>query len=304
MDIILYITLQNSVLNEKKFGSFSPFRPLTVKLLMTDQVDHYIITPIAEYFDEITQFSHVFYFITPNMISISHVVIAMISAKLIASEMLYNRRMGVLIFQFRCFLDAFDGVVYRAHIGAGHIYKSHRTSNGYLVDSVCDLSGCTALCISIAFYVCRYPPLKQMQDVLPCTKPVEDGVGNSKKTGYVSAWLAFWRTFSLGILLALSSFSWDKTVERFSAILQVPISDVQDKAHQTEALHLTSTWIVMWLWRIVDGQAILQMVLIAIFIDRIWEFLTFMLYVGWAVIIGIIIISEIHIRYLREKVKI
>ncbi|CAE1265682.1 unnamed protein product [Acanthosepion pharaonis] len=140
-----------------------------------------------------------------------------------------------------------------------------------------------------------------MQDVLPCTKPVENGVGNSKKTGYVSAWIAFWRTFSLGILLALSSFSWDKTVERFSAILQVPISDVQDKAHQTEALHLTSTWIVMWLWRIVDGQAILQMVLIAIFIDRIWEFLTFMLYVGWAVIIGIIIISEIHIRYLREK---
>lgn len=245
MDIILYITLQNSVLNEKKFGSFSPFRPLTVKLLMTDQVDHYIITPIAEYFDEITQFSHVFYFITPNMISISHVVIAMIAAKLIASEMLYNRRMGVLIFQFRCFLDAFDGVVYRAHIGAGHIYKSHRTSNGYLVDSVCDLSGGTALCISIAFYVCRYPPLKQMQDVLPCTKPVENGVGNSKKNGYVSAWIAFWRTFSLGILLALSSFSWDKTVERFSAILQVPISDVQDKVSKclpTIFWHLFLVW--------------------------------------------------------------
>ncbi|GAB1602304.1 Hypothetical predicted protein [Argonauta hians] len=304
MDIILYITLQKSALKENKTGSFSPFQPLTVKLLMTDPVDHYILSPFAEYFDEISQFSHVFYFITPNMISFTHVFIAVVAGKLIASESLYNRRIGALIYQFRCFLDAFDGVVYRSHVGAGHIYKSHRSSLGYLVDSVCDISGGTALCIGMAVYVCRYPPLKNHQDLLPWTKSVENGTGNIKKNVHVSCWTAFWRTFSFGMLLAMSAFSWDKTVERFSSILQVPISDAQDKVRQTDALHLTSTWCIMWMWRIVDGQALMQMVLIAIFLDKIWEFLTFMLYVGWAVLVGMLIISEIQIRFLREKVRI
>lgn len=39
---------------------------------------------------------------------------------------------------------------------------------------------------------------------------------------------------------------------------------------QTEALHAGSTWFVFYLWRLWEGQAILLMLQIAIFIDRIW----------------------------------
>ncbi|KAJ8298050.1 hypothetical protein KUTeg_024581 [Tegillarca granosa] len=69
---------------------------------------------------------------------------------------------------------------------------------------------------------------------------------------------------------------------------------------QTQYLHATSTWVVMWLWRILEGQALLQMLLISIFIDKIWEFINIMQYLSYVLIAALGILSEIHIRHVRE----
>ena len=57
---------------------------------MTHLLDYYIITSIAEYFDMITHFRQMFSFISPNIINIFLVIIAIIAAKLITLKMLYN----------------------------------------------------------------------------------------------------------------------------------------------------------------------------------------------------------------------
>ena len=82
---------------------------------MNDHTSQYVTAPAVEYFDSITRFSTIFYFITPNMISFFHLFLAFVSARFVSSESLHTRRIGVLIFEFRTMLDALDGVVYRSH---------------------------------------------------------------------------------------------------------------------------------------------------------------------------------------------
>lgn len=53
-------------------------------------------------------------FITPDMISLSHVAIAALGARLVISESLTQRRIGVVLFELRSMLDSYDGMVARA----------------------------------------------------------------------------------------------------------------------------------------------------------------------------------------------
>jgi hypothetical protein len=39
------------------------------------------MVPTSELFDELTRFSKVFFFITPNMVTITHFVLALVAAK-------------------------------------------------------------------------------------------------------------------------------------------------------------------------------------------------------------------------------
>lgn len=308
MDIILYVTLQNSVLCEKNNGMYSPFRPLTVKLLMTDPLDHWITSPVMEFFDELTGFSGVFYFITPNMISIFHMCLTILSGKLVSSPSLHTRRIAVLVFQVHGLLDTLDGIVYRARAGKVHLFQSHRSTIGYVIDGACDTIGGTALCIGLAVNLCRNPPSKRQQNTLPWTKtdllldsPNGATTTTEKQNGHVSKFTAFFRCFSFGMQLLLAAAIWDKSVARLSAILQVPVKDSSLAALQVDLLHSTSTSVIFLLWRYSSAIALLQMVLFAIFIDKVWEFLTFILYIGWPVLIAVIFVTELHIRALREK---
>lgn len=82
---------------------------------MNDHTSQYIVSPAAEYFDAFTHFSTMFYFITPNMISFFHLALAFVASRFVANESLYYRRIGVLMYEVRTFLDTMDGVVFRSH---------------------------------------------------------------------------------------------------------------------------------------------------------------------------------------------
>lgn len=56
---------------------------LSVKMMMLDQVNNYIHTPLAQIFNRMTDFAKVFHFITPNMISFMGFLSACVAAKLI-----------------------------------------------------------------------------------------------------------------------------------------------------------------------------------------------------------------------------
>lgn len=129
----------------------NPLCDITVKALMLDHTNHYIFAPMATLFDDVMGFSKSD-FITPNMISFFHVFIAILSGRLIALDSLGFRRVAVVLFQIRTFLDDLDGHVARAkrHIRGE---RSEIGTPGYYVDGICDGLGCIALMIGVFIFL-------------------------------------------------------------------------------------------------------------------------------------------------------
>ena len=77
-------------------------------LFLLDHSNHYIYYPLGSWIDsDILHISEKLTFITPDMISLSHVMVAAFGAKFLASELLLHRRLGVLLFELRSFLGNF-----------------------------------------------------------------------------------------------------------------------------------------------------------------------------------------------------
>lgn len=304
-----------------------------MKLLMTDPINHYILGPSAEYFDEITHFSKVFYFITPNMISITHVIVSIISAKLVSSENLSTRRVAVALYYFRSWLDDLDGVVYRSHSHTKGLYISNHNTFGYYVDIYSDILGGVFLMVGILFYLWKsllpanegknggksYTPLPLTKSDSGPSSPVLSS-SPSRKFNFnilsvfttndrhgspiLTKKYIFLKTLSVGLLIAAASGTWDKCVERYTELFQTEMSDSNLTQIQTDALHSGGTWLIIYMWRLFEGQAILHMVLVSVFMDKIWEFLNVTQYLGYMVIIVLNIISYIHLYHVRQELKI
>jgi hypothetical protein len=133
------------------------FWPLPVKKIMMVESTHYMRSPVAEFIETNLHFSEIFPFISANIISITHCILSVVSTKFLCSNSLFKRQFGVCIFQFRNFLDSFDGVIYRAHANK-RIYKSHYGSIGYFIDAVSDVFGGLCLMLAIGYYLFKNPP--------------------------------------------------------------------------------------------------------------------------------------------------
>ena len=233
MDTILYVRYQAVDLwkEKKEDGAiWSPFKPLSPKILMSDHMTHYILTPVSEYFNYITKFSEIFYFITPNMISFSHLFVGFLSAKFVYSESLHNRRIGVLLFEFRILLDAFDGTVYRARIGTT-VYTSNHSNLGFWIDSVCDTTSGFMLCFAILFYFWwKWHPVKE-DPGLPWvqendTKTLANEKHIERTIVKPSQRFIFMRCLVYGLTVGFASAFWDSIVGKFDEVflkeLQTP----------------------------------------------------------------------------------
>ena len=97
--------------------------------------------------------------------------------KFFSSESLTRRRIGVLIFQFRTFLDCFDGVVFRAHAHSQR-YKSHYGDFGYYVDAISDILGGTCLILGCLFHLYKQRPFRSIPvrtNVCPSSQASDEG---------------------------------------------------------------------------------------------------------------------------------
>ncbi|KAL8580213.1 hypothetical protein ACOMHN_039994 [Nucella lapillus] len=314
MDVILLVTFMRTDLVQSSQGGddnelYSPFTHLSVKSLMNDHASQFITSPVVEYFDAFTRFSTILYFITPNMISFFHLFLAFISARFVSSENLYTRRMGVILFEIRTLLDALDGVVFRSHTHTKGVYQSVRSSLGYYVDITCDGVGGVFLMFGVLFYLFkRFDPIKQSD--LPW-KSAEagatgkiganglNGVGGIHVFSSYSKKMLFWKCWCYGIAIAIGGKFWDSVVGDFKGLFQTPLSDPTMSALQYDTCHSATTIFIMWIWRLFEGQALLQYVLVAIFIDRIWEFLNLMQYLMFAIVMGLYMLSLLYIRHVR-----
>uniref|UniRef100_A0A6B2ECL2 Ceramide phosphoethanolamine synthase n=1 Tax=Phlebotomus kandelakii TaxID=1109342 RepID=A0A6B2ECL2_9DIPT len=273
----------------------NPLCHVTVKALMLDHTNHYIFAPMATIFDNIIGFSRSD-FITANAISFFHVFVAIAAGRLVASDSLGYRRMGVVLFQFRTFLDDLDGHVARAkkHVRGE---RSEIGTAGYYIDGICDGLGCIALMIGVFVYLKNNPPRRgytQLQAILPMTETKSSDSGVIYKVKVTTKKVAK-KVLCFSGQLLFSSTAWNRYIALYQDMLERP--DVTGVQSERQELTFKSQWFfsVAWLWRVFNVHALLHCLLLGIFCDKMWEFLRMIQYAGFVVLLVVICITEMHV---------
>ncbi|OQR75251.1 hypothetical protein BIW11_08543 [Tropilaelaps mercedesae] len=278
---------------------FSPFTGLSVKMMMLDQVNNYIHTPLAQIFNRMTDFAKVFYFITPNMLSFMGFLSACVAAKLVMHDSLGMHRLAILMFCVRTWFDALDGLVARErqHIAA---FVSLRDTSGYVVDGVADACGFSVFLTGCFFYLKRKLPSTKMY--LPMSR------GDHEKSRPSSYMPFSTRRVALvvgcfALQLAVSCIFWDHYISEYHDLLEVPSSI--NPHEQAEVLRSSLMWVVLWFWRVSNAHSLMHIFLWFIFTDRMWDFLVMIQWIGMAWLTILIGFTELHLRsvswHLRVK---
>lgn len=138
----------SSVMNKFSYA----FQGMSVKLMMTDPVDNYLLAPLSEAFADMVNFKDNLWFITPNMVSYAGVISALVAAKLVTINSSTAHKLSYLMFQLRTWLDDLDGAVARSRLGI-HKHVSLQKTSGYIVDGVCDAIGFVAYIIGCYIFL-------------------------------------------------------------------------------------------------------------------------------------------------------
>ncbi|XP_055531074.1 ceramide phosphoethanolamine synthase [Wyeomyia smithii] len=273
----------------------NPLCDVTVKAMMLDHANHYLFAPLATIADNLAGFSKGD-IITPNAISFFHVFVAIASGRMVASDSLGYRRIGVVLFQFRTFLDDLDGHVARAkkHIRGE---RSDIGSAGYYIDGICDGLGCIALMIGVFIFLKNNPPRRgytQLQSIIPVaeSKNSESGVVYKIK---VTTKKVVRKVLCYSGILLLSSTGWNRYIAIYQDMLEREDVTPTQFMHQESVFRSTGFFFICWLWRIFNVHALLHFLLLSIFCDKLWEYLRMIQYAGFVTLLVIISVAEMHL---------
>lgn len=95
--------------------------------------------------------------------------------------------------------------------------------------------------------------------------------------------------------LTLSSTAWNRYIAFYQDILEK--NDVTGAQYGRQNYVMRSTWFfaVAWMWRIVNVHAMLHLLVLSIFIDKLWDFLKAMQYLCFVVLLLVICGTELHL---------
>lgn len=308
MDFSLYMRVQNYPLenelaanNTKRYEEVSwiscdvsPLCDVTPKALLLDHTNHYIFAPLATIIDRIFKISDIKW-ITPNAISFFHVFVAILSAKCISSDSLAYRRVGVILFEVRTFLDDMDGHVARARKNIKGEVSEIGTS-GYYIDGICDAIGIVALMIGAFIYLKNNPPRRGYVQ-LPTIINDNDRDNGTAYRIKVTTKKVVLKVSCYGAQILLSSTAWNRYIALYQEMLGGCYNYTE---RQLIVLRSPFFFVIVWIWRIVNIHNLLHFVLLAIFCDKLWEFLRFVQYIGFGILLAAICIAEIHIVDVRN----
>jgi hypothetical protein len=174
---------QNSLKETRyEFETFSVYKPLSVKLIMVDHTTHYVHDIFARYIEDTLHFTTIFPWITPNVVSYTGLLFALLASRLILSDKVIYCQVAAILFELRNLADSLDGVVYRSHLRQSKVkmyeealkntnniqavtaqpvvYQSGYGSSGYNVDYFCDGFAGLFFVIAIVLRFLKHPPLK------------------------------------------------------------------------------------------------------------------------------------------------
>lgn len=311
MDYLLYLRVQNYLVRPTADGieyqsivpcDIDPLCVVTTKGLMLDHPNHYLLSPLATIVDRILGISS-WTWISPNMISGFHVMVAIAAGKCVSSDSLSSRRIGVFLFQIRTWLDDLDGHVARKrkNISGEH---SDVGSTGYWVDGICDALGCIALMIGAFVFLRNNPPRRgyeKLVAVLPSTVDARDSFGTGifyKKKISLSRQVLKTVLLLVG-QLTCASVGWNRYISLYQDLLETnPRSSLVPEAvlfsRQTNVFRSSSFWGVLLGWRLINFHAAIDYFLLAIFLDKIWEYMKIVSWSGYVLLLTLIYFSEFH----------
>ncbi|CAH2987297.1 unnamed protein product [Chilo suppressalis] len=286
----------------------------TVKGLMVDHINHYIYGPLSAIVDISIQLSDKLLIITPNMISLFHVFVAIIGANLLTCPNLAVRRVAVVLFQIRMFLDDLDGHVARErkHIKGE---RSEVGSLGYWVDGICDLIGVVSMMVGIGLYLKNNPPrkgykgtpvstlpyhqLKEINSTEDIEKDSSVEIGISYKTK-----VTFQRVVQvIGLFsgqMVLSSLAWNRYIDVYQELLENCTE--YDVFKRVSSFKSGSFFSATLMWRIVNPHSYLHLLSFAIFCDKTWGFLKSIHYFGYLVLVFAVGMSEYYIECIKTYI--
>ncbi|CAG5115774.1 unnamed protein product, partial [Candidula unifasciata] len=315
MDVLLFTSFKSTnLVTDSKGGKleeiYTPITHLSIKALLNDHPSQFIIAPSTEYFNFITKFSSVFSFITPNMISVGHLIIGFVACKFIASENLQDRRIGVILYEYRTWVDALDGTVHRAQDGLHLQYHSDHSTFGYAVDSLFDTLGGIFLCFGIFFYLLKTSGPEKSHLPLSVSARAEAGSGEvaigptsnglERNKALYSLKVIVWKSLTFGVCLAVAGKCWDVAVEEFTQVLQVEIKNDELANLQRKICHSAKTVVIFYLWRLFGGQSVLNYVLLAIYMDKVLEFLSYIHYLLLLAAGVLYVVTAVYLQHIRD----
>lgn len=294
--------------------SVNPLCHPTVKALMVDHINHYIYGPLCAILDKALRISDRMLFLTPNTISCAHVFIAMIGANLLTCPNLSVRRMGIVLFQIRMFLDDLDGHVARErkHIRGE---RSEVGSLGYWVDGICDLIGVVAMMLGIFVYFKQYPPrrgyrgtsasalpyyqLKEMNAAENMEKDHASDVGISYKTK-VSLKAIIQVIILFSGQMVLSSVAWNRYINVYQEMFENGNGYL---ARRLVTFRSVRFFCATLMWRILNPHSYLHVLSLAVFIDKTWSLLKTVRYIGYVLLLLAVFVTEYLISGFEASVK-
>ncbi|XP_024890594.1 ceramide phosphoethanolamine synthase-like [Temnothorax curvispinosus] len=318
MDLLLYFRVQDydvrpstndsqaSPYHSPILCDLNPICTVTVKAMTLDHPNHYILSPLASLTDYLLGISRSWTWLTPNAISFSHVVVAVIGARYVTRSSLFHRRVGVVLFQVRAWLDNLDGHVARTRLNV----KGERSdvgSIGYLVDGVCDGLGCIALTVAVFIFLKRNTNHRGGYERLPIRTISSSSLSPHSTVSSTSFWRSpLYNILMMGLHFCLTSIAWNRYISVYQDLLESDVpsmisrKDLYDR--QTIVFRSSSFWTIALAWKIFNFHAMMDYMLLAIFLDRIWEYVRFAWLQLPTVLFLLILISEFHYTYTYEKI--
>lgn len=323
MDLLLYFRVQNYDIrpsaNDTQASPYyslipcdlNPICTVTVKAMMLDYPNHYILSPLASLIDYLLDISHSWTWLTPNIISVSHVTIAIIGARYITENSLFSRQVGVVLFQVRAWMDNLDGHVARTRLNI----KGERSdvgSIGFFVDGICDGLGCIALIVAVFIFLKR-----NTNDCVNYERsgraPLLSSLPHSAISSNSCRKSPLYNMLIVSLHFSLISIAWNRYISMYQDLLEtddillINQKDFYDR--QTVVFRSTVFWAITFVWRLFNFHAMMDFILLAIFLPgnlryRIQEYVRLTWWQLPAVLLLLVFISELHYINAYTYVKI
>ena len=278
----------------------------SVKLVTLDHFNQYVYCPLVSFLD--SNYLHVaskWLWITPDVISLTHILVAALGSRLLISDSLTVRRIGVLLFELRTMLDTYDGYVYRARSNQTGLVQVSG-SWGYYFDGLCDGAATTFCMVAFLKILTKAMPHKKVTFRLPLSnkrvaKDIEaERLIDDCEFRKFTMRHALMTALSISLLQFLSSVFWNRFIQLSHIHLEVPVNSIVED-FQISVLQSTSFWIIAWTWKLLNPNATLSIYLYTIFFDFGVPFMVFFQYLAFVPLLGLAFISECHTKSIEWK---